>query len=325
MQNKNSNYEADDFVIENFTSNLGLHDEIIIIDGGARNKLFPPVDKINNKKVYAFDADPSAEILDKSLIKMPYGLWKNSEKVQLHIALQPTTSSIYPPNLELCDFLLGPEYGTKCRKTLKKAYVNCVSLDDLYEQGKIPQTDIIKLDVHSAEYEVLESSKLILPETKIVLVETWGFEFHHGQKLTSHVEVLMNSYGFYGIDIDPSYGFNQACSYGNKLNGDRRLLHSTDTLFVNFNHFESENDAIKQIVLMSLFRYNTIALKYLEDYLDNKIIEKKIYLILKELILKSSLKSKLSPRNWKFYPRYLKNIIKAILRPSSSVVYDGKF
>ena len=324
MLKRNSNYDADDFVIENVTNDLQYHDQIIIIDGGARNTLFPPVDKLNGKIVYAFDADPEAFIEDKHSIKMPFGLWGKTETVNLHIAVQPTTSSIYPPNLELCDFLLGPVHGSLSRKTIKIEPVDCVSLDDLFKKGKIKQPDIIKLDVHSVEYEVLKASKLILPKVKFALVETWGFEFHYGQKLTSDVDKLMNSFGFHGVDIDTSYGFGQALPY-KKMKGDRCLLHSTDTLYMNFEHFEDENDAIKQIVLMSLFRYNSLASKYLRDYVDLNVIGKEKSEQLERLLLKASNRSRLSPKNWKFYVRYAKNILKAILRPSASVVYNGRF
>lgn len=60
-----------------------------------------------------------------------------------------------------------------------KLKVSTISLDELYEQGKIPLPNYIKIDVEGAEWLVLKGAKSILLESKpTIFLATHGSQIH---------------------------------------------------------------------------------------------------------------------------------------------------
>jgi FkbM family methyltransferase len=286
-----------------------------VIDGGSRNELFEPLDAVRDHwNIYAFDADEGAPNYSGEINRLPYGLWSETKTVQLHLAVEPSTSSVYPPNLELFDKLYGPDLGTKVRTTARMVDVPCISVDDAVSRGLMEKPHFFKLDVHSSEYEAVLGARNSLDECVCVLVETWTHPFHKGQKCHGHVEALLNDLGFFIYDIAPVYGYNQSSVYGRTMKGDRKLLTLTEAVF--FPERVKPELAVLHVALLDLFRYTNLAVHMCDVYgLPANI--------------KSTLLSFPDQRNfsWKhpeFYKRWIRNIVKAVRFPDRDVTYSGR-
>lgn len=278
-----------------------------VIDGGSRGELFEPLNAVRDHwTAYAFDADASAPDYSGHVRRLPYGLWSESKTVKLHLAVDPSTSSVYPPNLELFDTFYGPRLGTKVRTTAKMVDVPCISVDDAVARGLMGKPNFFKLDVHSAEYEAILGARMSLDECLCVLVETWTHQFHVGQKCHGHVEGLLNDLGFFIYDMTPVYV--------RKTDLDRRMLTSTDSVF--FPDRAKPGLELLHVALLDLFRYTSHAIHMCDVYgLPAKV--------------KQTLESFPQQRSLRwvhaaFYKRWIKNVAKAVLYPHKEAVFGPR-
>lgn len=285
------------------------------IDGGSRAELFEPLDAVQDQwNIYAFDADEAAPNYKGNVTRLPYGLWSEPKTVKLHLAVEPSTSSVYPPNLELFDLLYGPDLGTKVRRTERLVDVPCISVDDAVSRGLMGKPHFFKLDIHSAEYEAVLGATKSLDDCVCVLVETWTRPFHKGQKCHGHLEALLNDHGFFVYDIAPVYGYNQSSVHGRTLKGDRKLLTLTEAVF--FPDRVNPELALLHVALLDLFRYTGLAIHMCDVYgLPNEV---------KQKLLSFPRRRTFSWTHPEFYKRWLRNVIRAFLFPDRDVVYSGR-
>lgn len=75
------------------------------------------------------------------------------------------------------------------------------TLDNLIEQGKCPQPELIKLDVQGYELEVMKGAVKALSKTQAVIVETSFISFQTGMPIVHEVVAFMVSIGFVLYDI----------------------------------------------------------------------------------------------------------------------------
>ena len=76
--------------------------KLILIDGGAAGNLSEPFD-ISKQALLSIRFEPRGEqevSMSKEQIYINGGLWIKDDEKKLHIAQEPTTSSIYPPNIK---------------------------------------------------------------------------------------------------------------------------------------------------------------------------------------------------------------------------------
>ena len=83
--------------------NVRLGAKFIVIDAGAAGTMFEPFDIASDMmEVYTFEPRTgSVEEREAKTFNVPGGIWSNSTTVDLHVAAEPTTSSVYPPNRSL--------------------------------------------------------------------------------------------------------------------------------------------------------------------------------------------------------------------------------
>lgn len=170
-----------------------------VVDAGSRGGLFEPLASVSaDVRATGFDPDPDT-VGDGSI---PRALWSETGPLEVHLAVDPSTSSVYPPDLELlAEF---PHYiGLGARSTDRVIEVPATSIDDAIAEGLLGTPHLIKLDVHSAEYEVLEGADSALGEVLGVLVESWHVPIHAGQHLHGDLESLLNRHGLYMFDTWP--------------------------------------------------------------------------------------------------------------------------
>ena len=109
--------------------------KIVVVDGGARGKVFPPLNQINTKiiKILRFEPEPDADIIHHANDDITFnnGLWHSKGKIDLNIAIEPSASSTYPFNVELQKNI---DPHLKVRKTKKKSQrcFNVPLLSSLY-------------------------------------------------------------------------------------------------------------------------------------------------------------------------------------------------
>lgn len=285
------------------------------IDGGSRKELFEPLNAVQDYwKIYAFDADEGAADYNGNVERLPYGLWSESKNLDLHLADDPTTSSIYPPDLELFDLLYGPSLGSDVRRTQRVVKVPCISVDDAISRGLMEKPNFFKLDVHSAEYEAILGAKNNLDNCVCVFVETWTRPFHKGQKCHGHVEALLNDLGFYIYDIAPVYGYNKSSVYGHSITGDRKLLTLTESVF--FPDRVKPELEILHVAMLDLFRYTGLAIHMCDVYNLSSDVKK--------MLLSFPRQRSFDWRHSGFYKRWFRNIIRSLMFPDRDVVYSGR-
>lgn len=187
---------------------LGQFDEIpLLVDAGARGGAFEPWCFLKNSRyrMHGFEPDPSAfEMLNSSTasnhVVHPHALWDKDESIRLHLNRSRATSSVYPLNEDLIDAF--PEGNMLGRVPENVVEVPAIRLDSVIDE---PFIDQLKIDVHSAEYEVLKGAEGILRQTFCVMIEAWNVEIHKGQHLLPSVLDCMNQHGFSAYHFNTDY------------------------------------------------------------------------------------------------------------------------
>lgn len=203
---------------------------LVVVDGGARGTLFAPLDRVPPARllVARFDPDPDAPLPERpGEVTFRAGLWRDESVQTLHLARDPSTSSIYPPDRALLEQFVD-RIGWPPRQTVRTLPVPCTSIDAAFAQAGRPDPDFVKLDVHSAEYEALEGAARALAHTAVaVLVEAWPYPLHRGQRTAAEVEVLLNRAGFFAFQQRERHHWPRRSPVGYS----QRQLVCTETLF----------------------------------------------------------------------------------------------
>jgi FkbM family methyltransferase len=229
-----------------------------VVDGGSRGGPFAPFDSVS-AGVQVIEFEPDADAADEHTV--PKALWNRSGTIEIHLAVNRSASSVYPPNLEL----LRPfpdQIGAPARRTESKAEVEAISIDDAVERGLCPPPDFIKLDVHSAEYEALEGASRALESSVVaVLVETWHAPVHQGQHLHGDVERFLNDKGFHCFDHWPVAAWRYELD-GEAATEDRPRLIAAESIF--FKDFPAGSEvsaktAVFAIAAADLYEYTNYA------------------------------------------------------------------
>ncbi|MEP1034889.1 FkbM family methyltransferase [Ekhidna sp.] len=239
---------------------------LVIVDGGARGELFPPLRGVKTPmNILAFDPDDHASIISNedayiTIFKFNKGLWNNEVRIKVHIAKDPSTSSVYPPNIDLIKSF-EDAYGIDVRSTEYIIEVDGITIDKAIEESDSGKPHFIKLDIHSAEYEALEGAKKALKDSVMgVLVETWHQPIHEGQYLHADVEKLLNEKGFYIFDQYPvgrwDFKKNKETIISNKP-----CYVLSESLFFKYpNDFILKEEFLKFIGFLDVFGYTSLAM-----------------------------------------------------------------
>lgn len=239
----------------------------VLIDAGARGNLPEPWSLLaaQNIRVHGFEPEPEAfHELEKlhtlNRVYHPFALWNRQGNIQLHLNMSRATSSVYPPNKEVLAFF--PKKNTDDREIERIIEVPANRLDQMIEE---PWVDHLKIDVHSAEMEVLEGAEKLLPKVFSVLVETWCLEIHKGQRLLGDVLVYMDKQGFEPYTFDNEYmAWDEAKPAGLATSGRKRQVASI-VFFVRKN-FKTipENHRLKSAAILDIYGYPEAAHRMLK-------------------------------------------------------------
>ncbi|MCB9768106.1 MAG: FkbM family methyltransferase [Candidatus Omnitrophica bacterium] len=292
---------------------------LTLIDGGARGELFDPFSAVACPlEVVAFDPDVDApKGTQKERVRRHFinkALWKETGTVKVHIAHQPATSSVYPPDLELLRTF--PDHvGAPQRTTEKVVEIESISIDEAVDQGLCPSPDFIKLDIHSAEFEALQGAENSLRTSFGVLVESWHSPIHRGQHLTGELEWFLNQRGFFLFHIMHNSPWPHVVD-GKNLELDRPRMVGTESLFLRDDLHPSNSNQVAglhALAIADLFRYNRFAVLLSRKLLEQKVldtdlqweVEKKLNWIAEERLR--------STRAIRFFKRRFRNLVRRML------------
>lgn len=236
-----------------------LFDGLVIIDGGAANEIFEPANSIERgAKIYCFEPNSEAPSYKSSVPvrKLGSALWNKRQELMLHIAAEPSTSSVYPPNKEILE-MFPDKIGWPARRTVSTERIPGCSIDDMVEAGECEKPDLIKLDVHSSEYESLIGASLALKTASAVLVETWHWDIHKGQKLHGDVEKFLNNNDFYLYDLRKASSWKEESPETIK---DRGILVGSESVF--FRRTPIPGKELGLVILLDLFGFTASAINH---------------------------------------------------------------
>lgn len=228
----------------------------IVVDGGAAGELFQPFDAVaEHCLIYTFEPRGEDNIVYEKWKNIDAGLWSERCKKELHLAVRPGTSSIYPPDL---DYLrrFPDRVGVPARTTARKVEVALTSIDTETAAGAMELPNFIKLDIHSAEMEALLGSKGSLNDCLGLLVETWHTPIHKGQHLNGEIETFLAEQGFRLYDMHRASAWHHAVD-GNVVANDRKQLVGSESLFLREDvppHLRP-----RYLCLLELFGYSNLA------------------------------------------------------------------
>ncbi len=256
-----------------FIKELLEGNKLVIIDGGARGDLFSPFNIVDEKilKVIRFEADAGAQIVsNEKEIVVPKALWNVSKTIQLNVAVEPSSSSVYPFNKQLQQHI---DPLKSVRRTEREVELEAISIDEFCIQQGGLTIDFIKLDIHGAEFEVLEGAINALKSTLGLLVESWILPIHKGQKTRASVELLAFEHQFYVFEE------NMRSMWGRKpKNYVKRQPVALDTLFFKDplldDTIKSEVEAIKLIGMAELFGHYGFVEQLVKKFDDEKVLSK---------------------------------------------------
>jgi len=297
-----SKYILDNPVIIDLLRN----DKIVVIDGGARGELFPPFNALNREivQVLRFEPDANAQPEDNSENDLVFNkaLWNSKGKIDINIAKAPASSSVFPFNTELQQYIDPHKH---VRITEKVVTVDSISLDELVTENPDLKIDFIKLDIHGAEYEVLQGATKTLQSTLGLLIETWTIPIHVGQKTRAHVEALAYENMFYVFEEYPRAVWARGGAQYSK-----KQVVALDTLFFKDplldSNVKTQVDAIKLIGLANLFGHNGYAIQLSKDLYQKKILEEQFYTLIVDLLknLNTTVKNNLALKLDKLQRKY---------------------
>jgi len=255
--------------------------KIVVLDGGARGSIFSPFDQIDAELLCVVKVEPDAAAPvtnNQHEVILNKAIWNKEERISIHIANEPSVSSVYPPNLNLASRFIDI-IGEPARQTKQIVQVQAASIDALFEQEGLPKPDFIKLDIHGCEYEALSGALKSLESTTIALViESWVIEAHVGQKLLFKTDELLHQYGFYPHET--SIG---AWDYKSteQLYSKSQSVISESLYFKDVVHTKSTLDliqGIKLIAIAELYGHVGFALLLVDYLLDKGILDNALHL-----------------------------------------------
>ena len=276
---------------EQIIIDLLTDNKIGIIDGGARGELFPPFKYVNKKilQIFRFDPETKTDIVNYTNedIIFKKALWKNSDKIKLNVAIDPSASSVYPFNRDLQKHI--DPHADK-RKTKKVVEIESINLDQIIKDYPHLKIDFIKLDIHGAEFDVLEGAIEVLKTTLGMLIESWVIPIHKGQKTRGHVEALASDNQFYVFEENHMGKWPRL---GDSFS--KRQTVPIDTLFFKDplldKNITKKEDALKLIGIANLFGHNAFAMQLTQHFYAANVLDQKIYTFMIEFIKKHGTKT----------------------------------
>ena len=178
---------------------------INLCDVGAREDIVEPWKRIDSLdpnliRVVGFEPDPEecARLNANYGAKRKYyatALWSHVGDVEFYIAMSPSQSSAFEPDIETLTKIF-PQKRWWGRRPRRRISVQAQTLDQVCRDDALA-IDFMKIDTQGAEYEILAGGQEVaLKDCFGVQAECWHFAAYKGLKLAHDVMRLMADNGF---------------------------------------------------------------------------------------------------------------------------------
>lgn len=255
---------------------------ITFVDIGSRNGVLELPDLADFVEAYGFEPNPAeyrkliTGKTDRALITgasppryrklsyFPFAMGNLCGKHEFYVTPGPGACGLLEPNLERLQEIVWKGESAN-RKSFaeehfagfKKIEVDVTTLETFAADQLIEHIDYLKIDVEGCEYEVIEGARKLLPKTGVIKVEVCFIPFRKGQKLFSHVDLLLRDFGFDLLRYETTLGHvgykerSRPVGYvppGFSDPSGQPL--STDAIYVNRNISDSRSALAQAIVLL---------------------------------------------------------------------------
>jgi len=183
--------------------NFPAKNDLTIIDLGANEGFYTlkAKEKAPKSKIIAVEPNPNAF----KLLKKNVGTNKLKDVIVVNEAVTSKSGKITFEIVKGATTIGALKIYKKYRdrKRLRKVIVNSITLEKLCKKYKINKIDLLKIDVEGSEFDILKSSKNILPKMKKVVIE-----YHRAQRTRSGIKKLMlkNNFRILLVDANRYYG-----------------------------------------------------------------------------------------------------------------------
>lgn len=250
---------------------------LTLMDIGARGELEEPWSLMTPGALEVIGFEPDAEECrrlnqevppNSQRRYIPAAVWSESTQLPVHINAAPSTSSVYPANLDLIRRYEKKHWSV--REAVSIANVEAITVDAVCaSQGLSP--DFMKIDTQGAEYMILSGAEHVLRhEVVAVVVESWTTEVYRGQRLSGDVMSLMaaNSFSLYDVNVAAAWHRSET------VKGKRQVI-GLDLLFVK-DDLEllkaSASKIIKAAAILDVYGFADAALAILREASERKVV-----------------------------------------------------
>lgn len=257
-----------------FLKNKNL--KINYVDVGARNDLSELLQKIEaNLNVFGFEVDPNErELLNKKFPNRKYyefGLWSNKKTLELFITKDPSSSSLYKPNISENNNYKDSFHDN--RRISNQLKVNVVKMDDLIKISP----DFIKIDTQGSEYEIIKGANEILKNNcPLISLETWTRDVYKGSPTFEKIIPILSDLGYEILDMELCSAEKHKTKHDVQS---KQTVSGYEIVFgrKNLEMIGDYNIKLKYIILLDLFGYRDLGLFLNEKYLNDSDLESYIH------------------------------------------------
>jgi FkbM family methyltransferase len=240
-----------------------------------------------------------------------------AETIKLHVAAEPSVSSVFPPNERLLR-QFDAIYGYPLRQTVRVLDVPGVSLDGALEsRPELPPPDLIKLDIHGAEYEALEGATRSLQRTLAVVVETWTLPIHTGQRLHADVECLLNRSGFRLFHTERVAEMSRKNLHG--VLSRCQVVGYDNLYFREISNDMSIVQLVKVIALSELYGHAAFALQLVDHFSETATLSRREADALRAVIIRDN---RMPNRCERLIGRFLRKLMPQLHRKNRTAVFS---
>ena len=133
---------------------------------------------------------------------LPTALWSEETTVQLHVNRSPGTSSVFAPNFNLLNQFPDPQRF----EAMSTIAVETKTIDGLAAEGRLRDTDFVKIDAQGAELAILSGGAGHLSRNVVALELEIAFcELYSGQPLFADVDAFVRGLGLELWDLRKTY------------------------------------------------------------------------------------------------------------------------
>ena len=189
-------------------------DELIVIDGGARNGPIGlegldrlcryhcfepnPVELLNSEWQIADRLDAGAT--QGSTTVYPFALCGLSGTTTLNVSIRPGSTSTLEPNRVLLERFAVDNFS-EMHEIIERIDVRAIALADFMLQAGLTHIDFVKLDTQGNELDILKSAGPYLQSTSVIMTEVEMLPLYVDQPLFHDVTTFLSSAGFEFVDL----------------------------------------------------------------------------------------------------------------------------